>query len=672
MRSVFSDPIAAGIRSFGDVSDIMERRERAPLEREIMAQDLADKRLYEERTRKTMEFEEKERAEKQKIWGIGNQLRDEIKNNFESALKREPGVRSGKEKWTDSEADALLTASGSMANIDLGKLDEQAEAATNLKKGLAALEPQIMQSPQPKIVINRDQAPELFDSFEKMYGDRINTGTNEHGHSVEQHGIEKKIKSVLVDKTTNPPTISFVLNVTTPVKEGQVFKHIGDDAPKFSVAADVVGMAEKGNIDLSKRSVVRNADGSVSTVRSMSIEEDGKEVLIPTISDSGKSLSREEAVAAYKETGKHLGKFDSVEDANRYAEQLHSDPMWNEDIKKYSAKGQKETSYDAPMTHDHGNDPNAPVVRLPIPILGAHVNAVSQHLGRMQMLQAQLDPKTWLDKKEKAIRARQENKAISEAFGALDTTKSVDEQRKQFVTKFTALMPEATVKETVDLAKTIIPEKTAALSAPGKEIEDRTRFVARYGEGSPEVKDFDARSEAAREKGINKTIYGPGGKTKEVFIKKGQDFTPPKGWTLQSPKEDSIAQTLATERQKDNLEKSLVSRLGGKNATSLAGLPWSSEKIKKAEKLRDRAMELIDQKKTKSYAQAIDMAEKELGTLNPGKALTRVARDSIVKSVKAKKPKSEAEAKKMALEMAKDRGYDPDDYVEKSSTSGEE
>jgi hypothetical protein len=83
------------------------------------------------------------------------------------------------------------------------------------------------------------------------------------------------------------------------------------------------GLIERGNIDIHKRPVVHNADGTISTVRSMSFNENGKEILIPTVSDDGKILTNKEAIALYHRTGKHLGMFDSPADATAYAKALH-------------------------------------------------------------------------------------------------------------------------------------------------------------------------------------------------------------------------------------------------------------------------------------------------------------------------------------------------------------
>jgi hypothetical protein len=80
-----------------------------------------------------------------------------------------------------------------------------------------------------------------------------------------------------------------------------------------------------GNINLNNRPIVKNRDGTYSTVRSISIGVEGRSVLIPTVSDDGRVMSNPEAVRQYQATGRHLGIFRNEVDATAYAQQLHQD-----------------------------------------------------------------------------------------------------------------------------------------------------------------------------------------------------------------------------------------------------------------------------------------------------------------------------------------------------------
>lgn len=82
-------------------------------------------------------------------------------------------------------------------------------------------------------------------------------------------------------------------------------------------------MVAPGNINLNNRPIVKNPDGSISTVRSISVSGGGKIFLIPTVSDDGKIMSNADAIRQFLTTGRHLGEFSSEESAKSYADALH-------------------------------------------------------------------------------------------------------------------------------------------------------------------------------------------------------------------------------------------------------------------------------------------------------------------------------------------------------------
>lgn len=97
------------------------------------------------------------------------------------------------------------------------------------------------------------------------------------------------------------------------------------------------GLLERGNIALSVRPRARTP-GGIGTIYSTSRGIDGKEVLLPRISEEG-LMSEEDALQHYLETGEHLGMFETPEDASAYGARLSQaqgerPPLTLEDAKR--------------------------------------------------------------------------------------------------------------------------------------------------------------------------------------------------------------------------------------------------------------------------------------------------------------------------------------------------
>ena len=90
-----------------------------------------------------------------------------------------------------------------------------------------------------------------------------------------------------------------------------------------------IGQYGEGNIDLYNRPIYKNADGTISTVDSVTFQVDDKFVVLPTIvkDENGKPKrleSDEEIWAHYEKTGEYLGEFDTLDESNAYANKLHT------------------------------------------------------------------------------------------------------------------------------------------------------------------------------------------------------------------------------------------------------------------------------------------------------------------------------------------------------------
>jgi hypothetical protein len=123
------------------------------------------------------------------------------------------------------------------------------------------------------------------------------------------------------------PTLQPV-RVTDPalLEELKTLPIVHSPPTKAPVRSFAQGALEQGNIDLTNRPRVKNPDGSISTVDSVTKQlEDGRAILLPRITDDGRHVKGDEAARIYNQTGKHLGIFRSIDDADLYARGLHVD-----------------------------------------------------------------------------------------------------------------------------------------------------------------------------------------------------------------------------------------------------------------------------------------------------------------------------------------------------------
>lgn len=107
---------------------------------------------------------------------------------------------------------------------------------------------------------------------------------------------------------------------------------------KTMASASPAGLVAAGNIDLSKRPIAHNPDGSYSTVRSISVDQDGHSYLIPTVV-GGKVVSNDQAIQHFNQTGENLGQFDNWQNADKYAETLHNEQAAAYDKKASATSG---------------------------------------------------------------------------------------------------------------------------------------------------------------------------------------------------------------------------------------------------------------------------------------------------------------------------------------------
>lgn len=597
MRSVMSDPIGAGVDTFTKLMGTFDQLENSKQRRELMAQETADRKLKDER-------ENKKAAREDILWDEAQEKKHgkDTLNFVTSAFKKSMDADSAGRQFdiselSDEEAKSVLSLADDQG---LSSDPKKLSAIKTIRKTMQS--PELMQAMKEKKQVSLDLKtyPQLNEAFHAVYGDNINKGTDRYGNT----GARKRVSRALIDFKNGIPTVSFELQVSPP-KEG-VGVHIpfdGDKNPIYDIPEikeEPKGRLERGNIDLNSRPVVLNKDGSISTVLTSSFNIDGKEVLLPLVSDDGKIITGKEAIDNYKKTGKHLGIFDNSADATQYAEALHNSKIWDEDKKYYT-----QDSYTAPMTHGR-NGEDAPVIQLPAALLDMQLNSMEKLGGMVDQLRAKYGDTEFSKTVEGLRKTKAENKAAVEAY----------EQSGGDPRKFTQLImqknPEMPIKDTKTLFEVFSKGRPKMESQKGKQMTDREELERVYGKNSSQVKNFD-ESVDTKKAGANKTIYGPDGQTKEVFIDKGQDYTPPKGWSLKAP---------------DKIEKDKPASLALKAAA-----------IKRVDEIADRDGDLIkniakDEVRNSGVDadKAVDQAKVKIKKIIGNTTSAKEARDRLVKA----------------------------------------
>ncbi len=113
-----------------------------------------------------------------------------------------------------------------------------------------------------------------------------------------------------------------------------------DNAKLKASHALAPGIMEVGNVNLIDRPKLLTPDKGYQTVFTMTAGLDGgKTVLLPRVIE-GFMHTPQEAMKHFKETGEHMGIFDTQKNADAFDEQLHKDMGWNGPKNKWDDNSQ--------------------------------------------------------------------------------------------------------------------------------------------------------------------------------------------------------------------------------------------------------------------------------------------------------------------------------------------
>ncbi len=176
-----------------------------------------------------------------------------------------------------------------------------------------------------------------FEAQAKDYTEKLTDGIGgQHKDAVKAYATSsmltnmKPLHNQVIKQAFNQARVSFLESVDSSQKDiSQSVNDISwDDLQNHhetmaQPVSTIKGLVQAGTINLSDRPHVKRANGKISTVDSITIEEDGRYIVIPKVAPWGEVLSEKEAIDLYHEEYEHLGVFDNQNDADAYARSLH-------------------------------------------------------------------------------------------------------------------------------------------------------------------------------------------------------------------------------------------------------------------------------------------------------------------------------------------------------------
>jgi hypothetical protein len=420
-----ADPVGsfqAGMNStlttINALDQMKERRDEAPLRKRMLEQHVESGDLQ-------IAQQQRQQAKEDKQERFNTVVRPHLAV-VEGALERSAAAhaKGGEYLWSDDEVRSFQFVHGEAHSIPNNKedFDRWAGAQKYVSDYLAKNGEAIQKA---NGVIQDKEFLSKFQQSTMAYLQDGKTWKDPYGNGSD------KCKVDLDRAVVSNGMVRFGATFTSDVYEGQKMAHLGDGRPYFG--ATVPAGATQGNINLSQRPVVGHADGSISTVLTKGFGIGGKEVLLPTVGSDGKMLTDKEAKQRYKsgpDAGKHLGIFNNIQDANKYAEALHNDPIWQKDLDQYTKTLQdtqdgKKRVDQRPITIGMNPDSQAPVQPFVMSHLEFTVKAHDKLLDAYNMVLAQR-PGYWEDyDKKKAAKA--EGVQISKTLKGVTDAADYDE-----------------------------------------------------------------------------------------------------------------------------------------------------------------------------------------------------------------------------------------------------